>query len=140
MIIIIICCFRGAWLSLIFVVLGSMIIIIICCFREHDYYYYVSAHFCVWCPYYLLSVMKFCSVVSEEFRWQTALRTDGQDKNNMSPHKMLFLGEHEIIIIICCLREHDYHYDLWNFRFNQVASMKQTYYHWFLTWCYTDII
>jgi hypothetical protein len=33
MIIINICCFRGAWLSLIFVVLESMIIIIICCFR-----------------------------------------------------------------------------------------------------------
>ena len=35
--------------------------------------------------------MKFCSVVSEELRWQTVWRTDGrtdeQDKNNMSPQQ-----------------------------------------------------
>jgi hypothetical protein len=32
----------------------------------------------VWCPYYLPSFMKFCSVVSEELRWQTVWRTDWQ--------------------------------------------------------------
>jgi hypothetical protein len=26
----------------------------------------------IWCPYYLPSFMKFCSVVSEELCWQTA--------------------------------------------------------------------
>jgi hypothetical protein len=31
-------------------------------------------HNYIWCPYYLPSFMKFCSVVSEELRW----RTDGQ--------------------------------------------------------------
>jgi hypothetical protein len=52
-------------------------------------------HNYIWCPYYLPGFMKFCSVVSEELRWQTVWRTDGQrdrrtdgqDKNNMSPHK-----------------------------------------------------
>jgi hypothetical protein len=33
--------FRGACLSLLFVVLESMIISNICCFREHDYHYYL---------------------------------------------------------------------------------------------------
>jgi hypothetical protein len=46
-----------------------------------------NMHNYIWCPYYLPSFMKFCSVVSEELRWQTVWRTDGQDKNNMSPHK-----------------------------------------------------
>jgi hypothetical protein len=40
----------------------------------------------IWCPYYLPSFIKFCWVVSEDLRWQTVWRTDGQDKNNMSPH------------------------------------------------------
>ena len=51
-------------------------------------------HNYIWCPYYLPCFMKFCSVVSEELHWQTVWRTgqmdrqtDGQDKNNMSPHK-----------------------------------------------------
>ena len=44
-------------------------------------------HNYIWCPYYLPSFMKFCSVVSEELRWQTEWRTDRQDKNNMSPHQ-----------------------------------------------------
>jgi hypothetical protein len=44
-------------------------------------------HNYIWCPYYLPSFMKFCSVVSEGLRWQTVWRTDGQDKNNMSPHQ-----------------------------------------------------
>ena len=45
-----------------------------------------NIHNYIWCPYYLHvpSFMKFCSVVSEELRWQTVWR---QDKNNMSPHK-----------------------------------------------------
>jgi hypothetical protein len=46
-----------------------------------------NMHNYIWCPYYLPGFMKFCSVVSEELRWQTVWRTDGQDKNNMSPHK-----------------------------------------------------
>ena len=29
-------------------------------------------HNYIWCPYYLPSFMKFCSVVSEELRWQAA--------------------------------------------------------------------
>jgi hypothetical protein len=44
-------------------------------------------HNYIWCPYYLPSFMKFCSVVSEGMRWQTVWRTDGQDKHNMSPHQ-----------------------------------------------------
>ena len=32
-------------------------------------------HNYIWCPYYLPSFMKFCSVVSE-LRWQTVWRTD----------------------------------------------------------------
>ena len=43
-------------------------------------------HNYIWCPYYLPSFMKFCSVVSEELCWQIVWRTDGEDKNNMSPH------------------------------------------------------
>ena len=31
--------------------------------------------------------MKFCSLVSEELRWQNVWRTDRQDKNNMSPNQ-----------------------------------------------------
>jgi hypothetical protein len=46
-----------------------------------------NMHNYIWCPYYLSSYMKFCSVVSEELCWQTVWRTDGQDKNNMSPHQ-----------------------------------------------------
>jgi hypothetical protein len=46
-----------------------------------------NMHNYIWCPYYLPSFMKFCSVVSEELRWQTVWQTDGQDKNNMSSHK-----------------------------------------------------
>ena len=38
-----------------------------------------NMHNYIWCPYYLPSFMKFCSVVSDG-------QTDGQDKNNMSPH------------------------------------------------------
>jgi hypothetical protein len=44
----------------------------------------------IWCPYYLPSFMKFCSVVSEELRWQTVWRTDGQttgQKQYVSPQK-----------------------------------------------------
>ena len=37
-----------------------------------------NMHNYIWCPYYLPSFMKFCSVVSEELRWQTVWRTDGQ--------------------------------------------------------------
>jgi hypothetical protein len=48
-------------------------------------------HNYIWCPYYLPSFMKFCSVISEKLCWQTVWRTDrqtdGQDKNNMSPHQ-----------------------------------------------------
>jgi hypothetical protein len=35
-------------------------------------------HNYIWCPYYLPSFMKFCSGVSEELHWQTAMdrRTD----------------------------------------------------------------
>jgi hypothetical protein len=42
-----------------------------------------NMHNYIWCSYYLHvpSFMKFCSVVSEELRWQTVWRTDGQDKN-----------------------------------------------------------
>ena len=32
-------------------------------------------HNYIWCPYHLPSFMKFCSVVSEELRWQTVWRT-----------------------------------------------------------------
>ena len=46
-----------------------------------------NIHNYIWCPYYLPSFMKFCSVVSEELHWQTVWRTDGQDKNNVSPQK-----------------------------------------------------
>ena len=50
-----------------------------------------NMHNYIWCPYYLPSFMKFCSVVSEELRWQTVWRTDrqtdGLNKNNTSPHK-----------------------------------------------------
>ena len=49
-----------------------------------------NMHNYIWWPYYLPSFMKFCSVVSEELRWQTVRRTDGQDKNNMSPHIISF--------------------------------------------------
>jgi hypothetical protein len=38
-----------------------------------------NMHNYIWCTYYLPSFMKFCSVVS-----------DGQDKNNMSPHKSVW--------------------------------------------------
>ena len=31
-----------------------------------------NMHNYIWCPYYLQSFMKFCSVVSEELRWQAA--------------------------------------------------------------------
>jgi hypothetical protein len=31
-----------------------------------------NMHNYIWCPYYLPSFMKFCSVVSEELRWQAA--------------------------------------------------------------------
>jgi hypothetical protein len=31
-----------------------------------------NMHHYVWCPYYLPSFMKFCSVVSEELCWQAA--------------------------------------------------------------------
>jgi hypothetical protein len=31
-----------------------------------------NMHNCIWCPYYLPSFMKFCSVVSEELYWQAA--------------------------------------------------------------------
>jgi hypothetical protein len=34
-----------------------------------------NLHNYIWCPYYLPSFMKFCSVVSEELRWQLC---DGQ--------------------------------------------------------------
>jgi hypothetical protein len=44
------------------------------------------------CAYYH---MNFCSVVSEELSWQTVWRTDGQDKNNMSPHQSW--GRHNIV-------------------------------------------
>jgi hypothetical protein len=37
-------------------------------------------HNYIWCPYYLPSFMKFCSVVSEELRWQTVWGTDGRPK------------------------------------------------------------
>jgi hypothetical protein len=37
-----------------------------------------NMHNYIWCPYYLPSFMKFCSVVSEELRWQTVWRTDRQ--------------------------------------------------------------
>ena len=46
-----------------------------------------NMHNYIWCPYYLPSFMKLCLVVSEELRWQTVWWTDGQDKNNMSPHQ-----------------------------------------------------
>jgi hypothetical protein len=32
-----------------------------------------NMHTYIWCPYYLPSFMKFCSVVSEELCWQAAL-------------------------------------------------------------------
>ena len=41
-------------------------------------------HNYIWCPYYLPSFMKFGSVVSEICADKLC---DGQDKNNMSPHK-----------------------------------------------------
>ena len=44
-----------------------------------------NMHNYMWCPYYLPSFMKFCSVVSEELRWQTVWRT-GQ-KQYVSPPK-----------------------------------------------------
>jgi hypothetical protein len=31
-----------------------------------------NMHNYIWCPYYLPSFMKFCSVVSEELHWQAA--------------------------------------------------------------------
>jgi hypothetical protein len=31
-----------------------------------------NMHNYIWCPYYLPTFMKFCSVVSEELRWQAA--------------------------------------------------------------------
>jgi hypothetical protein len=37
-----------------------------------------NMHNYIWCPYYLPSFVKFYSVVSEELRWQTVWRTDGQ--------------------------------------------------------------
>jgi hypothetical protein len=64
-----------------------------------------NMHNYIWCPYYLPSFMKFCSVVSEELRWQTVWRTDEQDKNNMSPHfcggrhKNLTLDLYKVIYI-----------------------------------------
>ena len=62
--------------------------------------YPCNMHNYIWCPYYLPSFMKFCSVVSEELRWQTVWRTDEQDKNNMSPHK----SGGDIIKITTCKR------------------------------------
>jgi hypothetical protein len=47
---------------------------------------------CLWCPYYLPSFMKFCSVVSEELRWQTDRRT-GQ-KQYVSPPKWGLSTQH----------------------------------------------
>jgi hypothetical protein len=31
-----------------------------------------NMHYYIWCPYYLPSFMKFCSIVSEGLRWQAA--------------------------------------------------------------------
>ena len=47
-----------------------------------------NMHNYIWCPYYLPSFMKFC----QQFQRSCADKlcdgqTDGQDKNNMSPHK-----------------------------------------------------
>jgi hypothetical protein len=44
-----------------------------------------NMHNYIWCPYYLPSSMKFCSVVSEELHWQTVWWT-GQ-KQYVSPQK-----------------------------------------------------
>ena len=40
--------------------------------RTGDQNFLVYYHNYIWCPYYLPSFMKFCSVVSEELCWQAA--------------------------------------------------------------------
>jgi hypothetical protein len=44
-------------------------------------------HNYIWCPYYLPSFMKFCSVVSEELRWQTVMDRRTAQKQYVSPQK-----------------------------------------------------
>ena len=48
-------------------------------------------HNYIWCPYYLPSFMKFCSVVSEELRWQTVWRTDGRPDRQTDRTKTICL-------------------------------------------------
>ena len=46
-----------------------------------------NMHNYIWCPYYLPSFMKFCSVVSEELRWQTVTDRRTGQKHYVSPQK-----------------------------------------------------
>ena len=60
-----------------------------------------NMHNYIWCPYYLPSFMKFCSVVSEELRWQIVWRTDGRTGQK----QYVYGGEHNG-------GRHNYTYDL----------------------------